>query len=421
MTYTALDEKFLTENTDIITEENLNENLFFNSENLAHHRAMAELPQGGYYRLNTALNRRQRRAYGRMLKKQLQAIDIRQIHPPCVPLSNRKTGEVTYPNGLQIRKDVTTNADTIAKFQKVIAAKEWEATKDQMMLIVLPEEYQYIDELTSVKVIYGLLDGNHRFKAITGLGEDVIFAWVLDMNLGEIWEFGNAFCNRDTNVVQPRTNADISNALVKTVIDPESDLHKLVEATKEEGYTGKSIDEILEDKLRQDYDVDGTQINAVLRIFNASEEHEYHSDIKRYYASEVSEWVARNRPGWVIMDGAKTSEGIYRNPETDQICFVYIDKGSVMLHTVLKLAKMVQQYPEKGFMVIHVISPEVANSYTEESIKAKDTVIKTEFYEMIKDIANLGNMLDTDKGVNIRHARLPLYPNEMTRNNLIYV
>ena len=51
-------------------------------------------------------------------------------------------------------------------------------------------------------------------------------------------------------------------------------------------------------------------------------------------------------------------------------------------------------------MVIHVISPEVANSYTEESIKAKDTVIKTEFYEMIKDIANLGNMLDTDKGVN---------------------
>ena len=86
------------------------------------------------------------------------------------------------------------------------------------------------------------------------------------------------------------------------------------------------------------------------------------------------------------MDGAKTSEGIYRNPETDQICFVYIDKGSVMLH-VLKLAKMVQQYPEKGFMVIHVISPEVANSYTEESIKAKDTVIKTEFYEMIKDIA----------------------------------
>lgn len=40
---------------------------------------------------------------------------------------------------------------------------------------------------------------------------------------------------------------------------------------------------------------------------------------------------------------------------------------------------------------------------------------------MIKDIANLGNMLDTDKGVNIRHARLPLYPNEMTRNNLIYV
>ena len=262
MTYTALDEKFLTENTDIITEENLNENLFFNSENLAHHRAMAELPQGGYYRLNTALNRRQRRAYGRMLKKQLQAIDIRQIHPPCVPLSNRKTGEVTYPNGLQIRKDVTTNADTIAKFQKVIAAKEWEATKDQMMLIVLPEEYQYIDELTGVKVIYGLLDGNHRFKAITGLGEDVIFAWVLDMNLGEIWEFGNAFCNRDTNVVQPRTNADISNALVKTVIDPESDLHKLVEATKEEGYTGKSIDEILEDKLRQDYDVDGTQITS---------------------------------------------------------------------------------------------------------------------------------------------------------------
>ena len=95
MTYTALDEKFLTENTDIITEENLNENLFFNSENLAHHRAMAELPQGGYYRLNTALNRRQRRAYGRMLKKQLQAIDIRQIHLLRTS-SNRKTGEVTY-------------------------------------------------------------------------------------------------------------------------------------------------------------------------------------------------------------------------------------------------------------------------------------------------------------------------------------
>ena len=96
MTYTALDEKFLTENTDIITEENLNENLFFNSENLAHHRAMAELPQGGYYRLNTAPTVGSAVHTEGCLKSNFKQSTSVRFTPPCVPLSNRKTGEVTF-------------------------------------------------------------------------------------------------------------------------------------------------------------------------------------------------------------------------------------------------------------------------------------------------------------------------------------
>ena len=122
------------------------------------------------------MNRKQRRAYGRLRDEEIQVIDIRQVHPTCKALINQDTGDVDFPNGLQIRKDETTDIETISKFEDLLNNGQWEVTRDQMIVIPLPECYQYIDPITGIKVIYAVIDGNHRYQAIDRSGEKVLFA-----------------------------------------------------------------------------------------------------------------------------------------------------------------------------------------------------------------------------------------------------
>ena len=185
---------------------------------------------------------------------------------------------------MQIRKDDTTDLDTITKFEDLLISGQWEVTRDQMIVIVLPECYQYIDPATGIKVIYGVLDGNHRYQAIDRLGEEVLFAWVVEFDdLIDIYEFGNAFCNRESNVVNERTHDDVAHSLSQSAIHPGHPLNERLEQTKLEGYTGPTVDEILEDYLRKIYDYTRkNQIDAVIMRFNQEENHQFHSSFKRY-------------------------------------------------------------------------------------------------------------------------------------------
>lgn len=405
---------------NIITEDNLNKNLRLNTEFL--HKLRQGSEHGGKHRLVAALNRRQRRAYGRLRDKDIQVIDIRQVHPTCKTLLNQETGIVDFPNGLQIRKDDTTDLETITKFEDLLISGQWEVTRDQMIVVVLPECYQYIDPVTGIKVIYGVLDGNHRYQAICRLGEEVLFAWVVEFNdLIDIYEFGNAFCNRDANVVNPRTHADVAYSLTQTAVHPGTPLNERLEKTKLEGYTGDSIDQILEDYLKENYDYKRkNQIDAVINRFNQQDNHKFYSSFKRYDSEQLDLMIEKCRPDWKNMPGISSAAKILTNQQETIVVIPWLNRGSEATNVIKKMSKAWKEFPGMTIHSCYAPIPSDASNYIESTVHNLDAKVKKEFFDTLKDITDFGNAyFYSDEGVNIRTTRLPVYRGEMEKNDLI--
>ena len=118
--------------------------------------------------------------------------------------------------------------------------------------------------------------------------EEFVCAWIVEMDLGEIYEFGNAYCNRDDNVVKPRTNEDMANSLVLTANNPNSDLYAdLSEIDEKDEERDNKVNDVLENKLKVDYQLDMRTIPAVIRIFFDSEGHHYTPDMKPYTSPSI--------------------------------------------------------------------------------------------------------------------------------------
>ena len=405
---------------NLITENNLDENLKLNTEFL--HKLREGSKHGGKKRLVAALNRKQRRAYGRLRDEEIQVIDIRQVHPTCKALINQDTGDVDFPNGLQIRKDETTDIETISKFEDLLNNGQWEVTRDQMIVILLPECYQYIDPITGIKVIYAVIDGNHRYQAIDRSGEKVLFAWIVEFDeLIDIYEFGNAFCNRDSNVVNPRTHADVAHALTKIATHPTSSLHQQLEQTKTKGYNGSSIDKILEDYLRERYDYTRkNSIAAVINKFNATGDHKYHSDFKRYDADQLNIMIESCRPDWKDMPGVSSAAKILTNKQETVVILPWLHRGTEMYNVIKKMANAHKNYPGKTIVSCYAPLPHDAGRYTEKDIDNLDSSIKKQMFDTLKEITDFGNAyFYSDEGVNVRTTRLPVYSEEVNKNELI--
>ena len=404
----------------IITEDNLNDNLRLNYDFL--HRLREGSKHGGKKRLVVALNRKQRRAYGRLRNEEIQVIDIRQVHPTCKPLLNQETGGVDFPNGLQIRKDETTDPETITKFEDLLISGQWEVTRDQMIVIVLPECYQYIDPVTGIKVIYAVLDGNHRYQSINRLGEEVLFAWVVEFDdLIDIYEFGNAFCNRDSNVVNQRTHDDVAYSLSCSATHPGHPLNERLEQTKLEGYTGPSIDEILEDYLREVYDYRRkNQIDAVIKRFDQEENHQFHSSFKKYDSEQVDNMIKMCRPDWKPMPGISSATKIMTNTKETIAAFPWIYRGSESLSLIKKMAQAWKQFPDKTLISCYAPLQSDANGYNENTIHQLDDKVKKEIHDSLREITEFGNaFFHSDEGVNVRFSRLPVYDTEIDRMDLV--
>lgn len=386
------------------TENEMNPNRMFNKKFLSELNKMQDVC-GAKERLLAALNRRQRRKYGRLIKNgRINGIDLRQIHAPGAPLHNQKTGVLDYPNGLQIRANTSTDENTVFKFGNIIAHKQWDKTKDQIILILLPEEYQYVDEETGIRVIYGILDGNHRFKAAESKLEEFVCAWIVEMDLGEIYEFGNAYCNRDDNVVKPRTNEDMANSLVLTANNPNSDLYAdLSEIDEKDEERDNKVNDVLENKLKVDYQLDMRTIPAVIRIFFDSEGHHYTPDMKPYTSPSITSWVVDSKKEWQPYC-KDFGANIYK--KDNAIFIVFQHKGENIDAAIMKAARVNKDFPES---TIHIVA--VPNN--DAGLQAKDLhewgqKLRETFYSRIELIGGYRNYLQEDDAVIPSFSRIPV-------------
>tara|TARA_R100001509_G_C4870023_1_gene216346 strand:- start:98 stop:1783 length:1686 start_codon:yes stop_codon:yes gene_type:complete len=403
--FSSLNDEFNT-NTEVPvkTENEMNPNRMFNKKFLDELNKMQEIC-GAKERLILALNRRQRRKYGRLIKNgRINGIDLRQIHAPGASLYNQKTGVLDYPNGLQIRANTSTDGDTVLKFGNIIAHKQWDKTKDQIILILLPEEYQYVDEETGIRVIYGILDGNHRFKAAETKLEEFVCAWIVEMDLGEIYEFGNAYCNRDDNVVKPRTNEDMANSLVLTANNPNSDLYEdLNTIDKEDKEYDSKVKDVLEKKLQNDYQLDMRTIPAVIRIFFDSEGHHYTPDMKPYTSPSINSWIVGSKKEW---EPYCKDVGAYIFKKDNAIFIVFQHKGDNIDTAIMKAARVHKDYPN---LTIHMVV--VPNN--DAGLQAKDLhewgqKVKAIFYNRMAIIGGYHNYLQQDDAVVPAFSRIPV-------------
>ena len=207
MSFSNLNKEFITGEA---LEGVVNENLCFNTKLLEECRKYSES-------IETKLNK----YGGTLLNDQLDLYELKKIHPVGKSLMNQKTKKVDYPNGLQIRSNMITNTDTVDLFKEIIEKRTWNPRRNQVILILLPEEYRYHDN-DGNHVIYGIIDGNHRIDAASII-EEFIIAWLIDMPLNKIRKYGNAVCNKVEEAVLGRSDEDIIESILIDLKDKTTD------------------------------------------------------------------------------------------------------------------------------------------------------------------------------------------------------
>jgi len=357
-------------------------------------------------------NRKFRKSpYGRLLEKSIQAVDMRRIHKPCVPLKNQKTGKIDFPNGLQIRKNETTNAEVVTTFGTFIVDRKWDTFADQMILVKLPEEYQYICPETGVLVEYGILDGNHRFRGAEEALETFIAAWLVEMDLKDIPEFANAFCNKKHFTGLAQTDADICDALVSKSTLQGSELNLIV--TPVAG-NSEELTKVLADYLLHIYDLNLKSAKPVIHLFMLDDRHEYAPDIKPYKAAEIDDWIQKNhgpdsKDPWthLLAENQRvllTSDG--------KIAIFYSDKGTEINDVIAKRARLFADPLHKDREVIIVTVPshedsKVMNATTIQPIEEWSREKKVQYNTNMKLIYDLYEYQEKNL-ISDSHARLPL-------------
>ena len=272
--YTTLDDIFGVQ----YEEHTINENLLFNSEMLNRCRAECK------HDISLAVAQHG----GKMISNVLELIDIRSVHPAGKEIKNNKTGKV-LPKGFQIRYD--TNIDNAHKndILEDMWNGDWLPSAPAIVLFRLPEEYQYIGE-DGIKVIWGIIDGAHRFDAADDANQENIIAWLVDMEIDKIRKFANAELNRVKYGAKSRTDNDIAASVIVSYKDETSDLYARIE-NAEEGETNQ----ILIDEIKS-YHVKDQTAGKILRII--MHDPDVIVDRKEYDAKRMTNYIAEHRVTW---------------------------------------------------------------------------------------------------------------------------
>ena len=273
--YTTLDEIFGVQ----YEEHEINENLLFNSEMLGRCR------QDCKHNIDRAVAQ----YGGKMITNVLEIIDIRTVHPAGKEIRNNKTGQV-LPKGFQIRYD--TNIDNAHKsdIREDMWNRDWLPSAPAMVFFRLPEEYQYVRE-DGIKVIWGIIDGAHRYDAADDANEENVIGWLVDMKIDKIRKFANAELNRVKYGAKSRTDNDIAASVIMSYKDQSSDLYAKIKNAGEGETNQILIDEIMT------YHVKSQTAGAILRII--MHDPDVIVDRKEYDSKRMTNYIAEHRVKWV--------------------------------------------------------------------------------------------------------------------------
>ena len=313
--YSALNEELIGKVN--IEEQEINENLLFNSDLLE--RCRKHSP-----RIVKSLV-----GYGKLYKEELQLVDMRQVHPAGKEIKSRKTNKV-LPKGFQVRTDITIDTVNRDAISYDISQKDWSPYAEQIILFLLPEEYRYVND-DGIEVIYGILDGNHRYDAASQQYEERVVAWLVDMPLNKIRKYGNAEANRQKNSSKPRSNQDIADSIKMDIEDTTTQLSK--EIKKAEDSKELNVSDIIRKEI-EDYKVHPNTVPAILRII--IHESNIVVDRKDYDSIRRGLFISEFCPSYVKIKG---KEWDYETPEGVRIILIEAS-GSNHIIVANKICKM---------------------------------------------------------------------------------
>ena len=392
--YSALNEELIGKVN--IEEQEINENLLFNSDLLE--RCRKHSP-----RIVKSLV-----GYGKLYKEELQLVDMRQVHPAGKEIKSRKTNKV-LPKGFQVRTDITIDTVNRDAISYDISQKDWSPYAEQIILFLLPEEYRYVND-DGIEVIYGILDGNHRFDAASQQLQERVVAWLVDMPLNKIRKYGNAEANRQKNSSKPRSNQDIADSIKIDIEDTTTQLSK--EVKKAEDSKELNVSDIIRKEI-EDYKVHPNTVPAILRII--IHESNIVVDRKDYDSIRRGLFISEFCPSYVKIKG---KEWDYETPEGVRIILIEASGSNhvIVAHKICRMQK------ENNDPISVIFSNAKGDKVTPENRDILRRRFMTKVYEVIKDIADGYDGIFVKKNAVIPSFEcLPELADELETNELIRI
>jgi len=378
-------------------DQEVNENLVFNSDLLE--RCRKHSP-----RIVKSL-----KGYGKLYKEELQLVDMRQVHPAGKEIRNNKTGEV-LPKGFQVRSDMlidSVNRDAIAYD---ISQKDWDPYAEQIILFLLPEEYKYTNN-DGIEVVWGILNGNHRYDAASQQLQENIISWLVDMPLNKIRKYGNAEANRQKNSSKPRSNQDIAVSVMMMMDDPTTKLHEDLKKAEESGKI-KKID-IVKEELK-DYHLHGNTVPAILRIIIHESKQEL-SERKDYDSKRRAGYISEFYPEYFKVTG---KDWDYETREGVRVILIE-SSGSNYVIVAHKICKMQKENNDPISIVFSNAKDAKVTKENRDAIRRK---FQTQIYGVIKEMHDgYDKIFDKKTAVVPTFECLPELSDEFDTNQLIRV
>ena len=405
MSFSNLNKEFIT---GVELERVISENYCFNTKLLEECRKYSES-------IETKLNE----YGGTLLNDQLDLYELKKIHPVGKKLINQETGEVDYPNGLQIRSNMITNTDTVDLFKEIITRRTWNPRRNQVILILLPEEYRYYDD-NGNHIIYGIIDGNHRIDAASVI-EEFIIAWLIDMPLNKIRKYGNAVCNKVDEAVLGRTDEDIVESILIDLKDKTTDLHQKTKSLKDllinEDEKQKSINNLWKKEIYE-YDVHHKKAGALLRKLQWADTG-FDTGNKPWDADRINAFIldecTSSKNNW-IPSGETHYDYIDKNGNKIIVCQA---EGNAEIIVVHKRARILFEDPKAQIIIYYALAKKFNSTDPEKIAEERDKFVRRlkEASEIIKN-AHI-SIYEDDISPLTRFGYLPQNSQELKDNKLI--
>ena len=344
MTNSTLNETFISKRD--FEEESVNEKLLFNTALLEECKEYTEKIEIDLKKFG-----------GKLYHDELGLIDIETVHPVGEPLFNQRTQKCDFPNGLQIRADMITDAEKVQQFEIVIDQRRWKSRAQQIVLVRLPEEYQYCCGKTGKKVVWGVLDGNHRVKAATNKLQRHLIAWTVEMSLKKFGKYAIAVLNNDIdNVRKDRSDNDILKWFLGDLDDPESSLHKnTIAARQSKGDPDKEVLKVWALEL-DDYRMHANKRNAILRRLQ-QDQTEYYKGTRPWSKEAMELHITDDlntfTKGWKRLASTQIPED-YVTPTGVKV-IRFFDTGNDLYSAMIRFCDIKWENPDAKVMILFAI------------------------------------------------------------------